>query len=147
MISPGCIVSVVISPGCIVSKVITPGCIVSEVITPGCVASELITPGCVVSELITPVCVVSVKILWIFPLPNHSSQNLFVTSLMMPRIEETIGAYATGGIASPGQDELALETVQVKIKPLEPENLKRYKTKENIHPLFYKIQIKKMCNT
>ena len=45
-----------------------------------------------------------------------------MTSLMMPRIEETVGAYATGGTASPGQDERALETVKINVKPLKPKS-------------------------
>ena len=34
----------------------------------------------------------------------------FVTSLMMLRKDETVGTYATGGIASPGQNGRALES-------------------------------------
>ena len=57
---------------------------------------------------------------WIFPLPNHSSRIFFVTSLMMLRIEETVGAYVTGRIASlrsrwtgPGNSKNKCKTVKI----------------------------------
>ena len=69
---------------------------------------------------------------------------------MMLRIQETVGAYATGGIASlrtiwtgPGTSKKKYKTIKIRklIK-----NLNWSKTKENTHTLFYKIQ-KKQCVT
>ena len=50
---------------------------------------------------------------------------------MMPRIEETVGTYATSGIASPGQDEWALYTVKINVKPLKPKGRLKLETVQN----------------